>query len=153
MLDLILMPGHKELPARQPVDDSAFDRSSAVPTQIMIVEDDFLIAIQMEEALRTAGFEVTLASSSDEALQIAGGQTTALAVMDVRLPGTLDGVDTALEIFRIYGLRSIFSTAHSDPEIRARAAPALPIAWLTKPYTMASLVAAVHSALGIGNSR
>ncbi len=146
------MPGRKELPAKQWVDKPALDRSPAVPTQIMIVEDDFLISIQMEEALRTAGFEVTLASSSEEALQIAGGQTPALAVMDVRLPGTLDGVDTALEMFKTYGLRSIFSTAHSDPEIRARAAPALPIAWLIKPYTMASLVAAVQSAVGTGNS-
>src|ERR1700751_1666401 len=147
MLDLIVMPGRKERPARQPVDKRALNRSPAVPTQIMIVEDDFLISIQMEEALRTAGFEVALASSSEEALQIAGGQTPALAVMDVRLPGALDGVDIALEMFKTYGLRSIFSTAHSDPEIRARAAPALPIAWLIKPYTMASLVAAVQSAV------
>jgi len=152
MLDLILMPAHEKLPAKQWVDKPALDRSPGVPTRIMIVEDDFLISIQMEEALRTAGFEVTLASSSEEALQIAGGETPTLVVMDVRLPGTLDGVDTALELFKTYGIRSIFSTAHSDLEIRARAAPAQPIAWLTKPYSMASLVAAVQSALGTGNS-
>ncbi|MEZ2210607.1 response regulator [Sinorhizobium sp. CB7] len=117
----------------------------------MIVEDDFLIAMEMEDALTQAGFEVILACSGEEALAIAGERNPALTIMDIRLPGALDGVDAALALFQNHRLRSIFSTAHSDPDTRARAAPAQPAGWLVKPYTMPSLVSAVRAALDAHN--
>jgi DNA-binding response OmpR family regulator len=116
-------------------------------TRILVVEDDFLIASQMEDALSEAGFDVVLASSAEEALAIVAAGRPELVVMDVRLSGAMDGVDAALELFRTYGLRSIFSTAHSDPVVRARAAPAQPLGWLIKPYSMPALVAAARGAL------
>jgi len=41
----------------------------------------------------------------------------------------------------------VFATAHYDEHARSRAAPAAPLGWLQKPYTMASLVATVEDAL------
>lgn len=130
-----------------PGQEAGPNESAEQSTCIMVVEDDFLIAMQMEDALTQAGFEVVLASSGEEALAIAGERKPALTVMDIRLPGTLDGVDAALALFRTHGLHSIFATAHSDPDIRARAAPAQPAGWLVKPYTMPSLLSAVRAAL------
>jgi FixJ family two-component response regulator len=67
--------------------------------------------------------------------------------MDVRLAGRRDGVEGALELLRLYGVRSIFATAHSDQEISRRAVPARPLGWLQKPYTMTSLIEAIDRAL------
>ncbi len=68
----------------------------------------------------------------------------ALVLMDIRLAGRMDGVDAALALFRAYGIRCIFATAHNDPEVRRRAAPAEPLGWLPKPYAMPALLAAVR---------
>jgi two-component system, response regulator PdtaR len=121
--------------------------NSAAAARIMVVEDDFLIATDMESALTEAGFEVVVAGSAEEALTIVASERPSLVVMDIRLSGALDGIDAALELFRRYELRSVFATAHSDAAAQARAAPAQPLGWLVKPYTAASLVAAVRAAL------
>jgi len=116
--------------------------------RIMIVEDDFLVASQMEGALTQAGFEVTaIASSAEQALELAAAERPALVVMDVRLDGKRDGIDAALELFANHGIRCVFATAHQTPDTRARAEPANPLTWLAKPYTMPSLVDAVRRAL------
>jgi len=115
---------------------------------ILIVEDDLLIASQMEEALTEAGFRIAgTASTSKEALELAQSQSPTLVVMDIRLAGEHDGIDTALELFRSHGIRCIFASAYSDQEARRRAAPAAPLGWLQKPYTMASLTGMVRTAV------
>ena len=108
----------------------------------------------MEAALTDAGFEVTgTASTGKEALHLAETQSPTLVVMDIRLTGDRDGIDTALELFRSHGIRCIFASAYSDQEARRRAAPANPLGWLQKPYTMASLTAVVRAALSELRSR
>jgi two-component system, response regulator PdtaR len=118
------------------------------PSRILVVEDDFLVASEIEIALSNAGFEVAgVAVSADEAVTLAESQQPALAVMDVRLAGGSDGIQAAIEIFQRLGIRCIFATAHSDQDLRKRAMPAMPLGWLQKPYSMALLVNAVRAAL------
>lgn len=118
------------------------------PARILVVEDDFLVAMQVEAALGDAGFALAgTASSADEAVALAASHRPTLIVMDIRLAGTRDGVDAALEIHRALGLRCVFASAHADPEMRRRAAPAEPLGWLQKPYSMFSLIEAIRHAL------
>lgn len=129
-------------------DASGAGKALAVPARIMIVEDDFLVASDMETALTEAGIEIAgVASSAEEALAIAEAKRPTLAVMDIRLTGKRDGIDAALKLFGGFGIRCVFATAHCDEGTRARAQPANPIAWVPKPYAMASLVEAVRRAL------
>jgi DNA-binding response OmpR family regulator len=122
--------------------------------RILIVEDDLLIASQMEAALTDAGFQIAgTASTGEEALQLAHAQSPTLVVMDIRLAGDRDGIDTALELFRSHGIRCIFASAHADQEAQRRAAPAAPLGWLQKPYTMASLTTMVRAAVSELRSR
>ncbi len=115
---------------------------------ILIVEDDFLIAAQMEGTLQQAGFQVAgVAVSADEALEYAAAERPLLCVMDIRLSGERDGVDAAIDLFHAHGIRCIFATAHSDLDVRRRAAAAAPLGWLQKPYTMSSLVTMVRQAV------
>jgi two-component system, response regulator PdtaR len=117
--------------------------------RVLLVEDDLLIASQVEAALAEAGFDIIgVATTGEEAIALAGRERPDLAIVDVRLVGDRDGVDTALELFRSHGIRSIFATAYSDSESRQRAAPATPVGWLQKPYTMKSLIEMVRAAVG-----
>jgi DNA-binding NarL/FixJ family response regulator len=118
------------------------------PTTVLIVEDDYLVGARMEEALKAAGFTIVgVVTSAEEAIAQAAVSQVSVAVMDVRLAGQSDGVETAIELFGRYGVRSIFATAHNDAEIRKRAEKARPFAWLQKPYSMSSLIDAVREAL------
>ncbi len=130
-------------------DDAAgADKRPAPRERILVVEDDFLVAMQMESALVEAGFEVAgIAASGEDAIELAVTERPRLAVMDIRLAGDRDGIDTALQLFVDQGIRCIFATAHHDEQSRRRAAPAVPLGWLPKPYTMASLVGMVRSAV------
>jgi DNA-binding NarL/FixJ family response regulator len=116
--------------------------------RILIAEDDFLIATQIEEALLAAGLQVVgTATTADEALDFASQERPALVIMDVRLAGGSDGIGAARELFHRFNIRCIFATANDDLHIRLRAEPYAPLGWLTKPYTMESLVVIIVDAL------
>jgi two-component system, response regulator PdtaR len=118
------------------------------PPRVLVVEDDFLIAMQTEIALAAAGFEVVgPATTAEEAVALAGEAQPALAVMDIRLASTRDGIDAARQLYQDFSIRCIFATAHDDAHTRGRAEPYAPLGWLPKPYTMASLVAVVAEAV------
>jgi DNA-binding NarL/FixJ family response regulator len=127
-------------------DDAAGSARDAVrPRSVLIVEDDFLVALAAEAALREAGFEVAgVVESAEAAIAEAAAKQPSLVVMDVRLAGRRDGIDAAIQLFREHGIPCIFATAHYDAEAHARARPAKPLGWLQKPYTMPDLVALVR---------
>jgi DNA-binding response OmpR family regulator len=131
-----------------PAEDGLKDTQPGKNHRILIVEDDVLVASEIEAALSDAGFEVVgIVATAKDALQAAVHQSPTLAVMDIRLSGDRDGIDTAIEMYRSQGIRCIFASAYADPESRLRAEPAAPLGWLQKPYTMASLTAMVRVAL------
>jgi DNA-binding NarL/FixJ family response regulator len=115
---------------------------------VLIVEDDFLIALQAESALTAAGFHVIgVAATAEEAVALAKEHKPSIAIMDIRLAGQRDGIDAAGELFRDLGLRCVFASAHDDQSTRARAEPFVPLGWLAKPYTMGSLVSVIRDAI------
>jgi len=118
------------------------------PARILVVEDDFLIAMQTEAALAAAGFDVIgTAATAEQAIELAEKQRPVLAVMDIRLASKRDGIDAARELFHDFNIRCIFATAHDDETTRKRAAPYSPLGWLAKPYSTASLIALVTAAV------
>ena len=129
-------------------DRSGAGKAPALSARILIVEDDFLVASDVEAAQTEAGIIIAgVASSAEEALELAETHQPVLAIMDIRLAGKRDGIDTALDLFGTHGIRCVFASAHHDEVTRARAQPAHPLAWVPKPYAMASLVEAVRVAL------
>jgi two-component system, response regulator PdtaR len=116
--------------------------------RVLIVEDDFLIAMQTESALTDAGFHVVgIATTAEEAIELTREHRPQIAVMDIRLAGRRDGIEAAGELFRNFGVRCVFATAHDDQRTRERAQPFAPLGWLAKPYTMASLITLVRQAI------
>jgi two-component system, response regulator PdtaR len=122
--------------------------SAANKHRILIVEDDYLVALQFENALTEAGFDVVdIASTAEEAIQFVPDHNPELVLMDIRLAGPLDGIHAATEILGRFGIRTIFVSAFSDPTTRARGEQAKPIAWLAKPVPDQKLVTTVSAAL------
>jgi two-component system, response regulator PdtaR len=128
--------------------DAGSQKGPGQSARIVIVEDDYLVASEMEAALTEAGFSVAgVAGSAEEGIGLAASERPALVIMDIRLQGTRDGIDAAIELFQEHGIRSLFATAHGDPAVRRRAQAASPVGWVLKPYTMDALVRAVRRAL------
>ena len=89
--------------------------------RILIVEDDFLVAGELEYALQSAGFEVAgTASSASEAIELARTQQPTIAIMDIRLAGTRDGVDTARRLMSDYVVAGLLMTPTNATFTEAR---------------------------------
>jgi DNA-binding NarL/FixJ family response regulator len=116
--------------------------------RILIVEDDFFVALDLEAGLTDAGMKVVgPARTAEEAVALARAEKPLLAVMDIRLASARDGIDAALDLYRDFGIRSIFASAHADASFRKRAEPASPLGWLQKPYTVDAVVSTVRRAI------
>ena len=135
-------------PPVQAPDDRRGRGEAATPHQVLIVEDEFFVALDLETTLQKAGFEVVgVANNAADAVRLAEAHRPTVIIMDVRLSGERDGVDAAIEIFERFGIRSVFASAHHDPGTMARATRANAAGWLAKPYSSESLLAAVEAAI------
>ena len=119
-------------------------------TPILVVEDESMIAWMLENVLLDAGFTtVELASTGEDAEQIAATDRPELIISDVNLGRGKDGIAAARAIRAAHGpVPLIFVTAYADDAIRERLAAELPGAQLLrKPVDEATLVRAVMRAL------
>jgi CheY-like chemotaxis protein len=116
--------------------------------RVLVVEDEFFLAVQIEEWLLDNGLEVVdVVHTADEAIAVADAERPDLVIMDIRLASETDGISAALEILGRTGIRCIFATAYADAATRERGEKARPFAWLRKPFTADVLLGAVKAAL------
>jgi CheY-like chemotaxis protein len=110
--------------------------------RILIVEDEFFIALDAEEQAKALGHAVVgIAVSADEAIRLAAEERPDVVLMDIRLAGAEDGITAAREIRSRYGIQSIFVTANTDPSTLTQAKAVGPIGVLEKPLTQERLKA------------
>jgi two-component system, response regulator PdtaR len=129
-------PGRAEAPAVEPGS-----------VRVLVVEDEWLISIEIEAALLDAGYVVVgVAGDADEAVAMAARLKPDMATMDIRLDGDRSGIDAAHELYQRFGLRCLFISANSAPDLRKRADSARPLGWLTKPFMSGELVQAIDAA-------
>lgn len=140
--------GEEALIARMEETDSTERPALESRPCILLVEDDFLVGMEMEAGLTDAGYAIAgVAATAEEAIALAAERRPALVVMDIRLASERDGVDAALEIYRTLGIRSLFASAHGDAQVRARAEAAKPLGWVAKPYRVETLLRSIEEAL------
>lgn len=144
-----LLPGGRTRPMR--AQEGGREGAAEAPSRgrILIVEDEYFVALDAEDALSAAGFTVVgVAATADEAVAMAAAQAPDIVLMDIRLAGPRDGIDAATEIRGRLGIPSLFATAHADAATRARGdSAASPLGWLTKPYSQREVVAAITAAM------
>jgi CheY-like chemotaxis protein len=116
--------------------------------KILIVEDEAVIAMEIEMRLGRMGYEVIgNAATGEKALALAEINRPDLALMDINLVGPVDGVETAARLRGRFGIPVVFLTAYSDDATIERATQAVPLGYLTKPFSDRDVRAAIEVAL------
>lgn len=117
--------------------------------RVLVVEDEYFVALSIEGALVDAGMTVVgVATTADQAVEMARSERPDVVLMDIRLRGARDGIDAAAEILDRTGIPSIFATAQADPGTRRRGERlARPLGWVSKPFSPGEVVAAVKQGL------
>ena len=138
---------HRFVPPTRAPDYRRGAGTGATARQVLIVEDEFFVALDLETTLQGAGFKVVgVANNAVDAVRLAEVHKPSVIIMDVRLAGERDGIDAAIEIFERFGIRSVFASAHHDVGTRDRATRANAAGWLAKPYSSDALLAVVKAA-------
>lgn len=116
--------------------------------RILIVEDEKIIAFDLQRRLKSFGFEVLgSCSTGTEALEFCGRDRPDMVLMDIMLEGELDGIETSKLLLEKYQVPSIFLTAYSDPGTLERAKVAQPLAYIIKPFKERELYTTLDVAL------
>lgn len=90
---------------------------TATMPRALIVEDEILIAMDLEAQIRKLGFDVCgVTSNAREALSLAMEDPPDLAIMDIYLNGTRDGIEVARQIRNLFATPVIFITAYGDDD-------------------------------------
>lgn len=118
------------------------------PPKVMVVEDEAIIALDIQRQLTTAGFTIAgKAQTAEAAFQEIEREHPDIVLMDIRLRGEMDGVEAAAIIRSRYALPVVYLTAHTDGATLKRAQDTEPFGFLVKPLVNASLKAAITMAL------
>jgi DNA-binding NarL/FixJ family response regulator len=103
--------------------------------RILIVEDEAVTSVMLEKTLKELGYEVVgSAFDGEEAIELAREKQPDIVLMDIRLQGEMDGIETAKRIYQQYRIPIIYLTAHSDENTIRRAVESGPFGYLIKPF-------------------
>ncbi len=117
-------------------------------TQILVVEDERLVAVAIQNELEQFGYQVSgIASTAQEALEKAGESKPDLVLMDIHLKGESDGIQAARNIHDRYGIPIVYLSAFSDPETLNRASDTEAFGYLLKPYEERELHTTIEMAI------
>lgn len=136
-------------PLAEPVSpEGEWRREDETPTSILIVEDEGIVARDLQESLTRLGYRVVgIAGDGTQAVALVEQHSPELVVMDVTLRGDLDGIQTARLIHERTQAPIIFLTGHSDPATLQRAVSARPLGYILKPFQEVELRCAIEVAI------
>ncbi|MEI6874466.1 MAG: diguanylate cyclase, partial [Spirochaetota bacterium] len=116
--------------------------------KILIVEDEKVIALDIQRRLERYGYSVVgMASEGPEAIAVVGERRPDIILMDIELPGPMNGIQTAKQIRALYGTPVIFLTAYSEPSLIEQAKEAEPFGYILKPFKERELLTTIDIAL------
>ena len=118
------------------------------PARILIVEDDQHTAAYLELNLQQSGYRIAgIAQNGADALRLAESTSPDVIIMDIVLPGEIDGIETANRIRRQRDLPILYLTAYADQSQFERAKITDPSAYLLKPFNSRELHLAIELAI------
>ena len=117
-------------------------------TRILIVEDEGIIARDIQQQLSDLGYEpVDIAVDGEEAVACARRHRPQLVLMDIHLAGTMDGIEAATTIRRELLIPCVFLTAYATSDVVERAKQADPSGYIIKPFDTQILRTTIEIAL------
>ncbi|MBC7928629.1 MAG: response regulator [Bryobacteraceae bacterium] len=116
--------------------------------RIVIGEDEQVVALDLQKRLLALGYCVAgVADTGPEVIRLAQELSANLVLMDIRLRGSMDGIEAAEVIRQELQIPVIFLTAYASKDTVARARIAGPLGYLTKPFRINELNATILMAL------
>ncbi|MCW5313609.1 response regulator [Nostoc sp. KVJ3] len=116
--------------------------------RILVVEDEYILAINLQESLESLGYTVLgMTDSAEEAIEKATDLHPNLILMDIRLRGDMDGIQAAEQIWNNLQIPVIYVTGHSDKSTVERATLTSPFGYILKPIKEQELYVAIQTAL------
>lgn len=118
------------------------------PCRILIVEDESLVAMDMERMLLGLGYEVLPnVNSYDDAMLALNTNKPDLVLLDINLNDTKTGIDLSKQIQQQYKIPFIYLTSHADKATMDEALVTKPYGYLLKPFDADDLYAAIEVAM------
>ncbi|QLE44355.1 response regulator transcription factor [Nostoc sp. C052] len=118
--------------------------------RILIVEDEFILAMNLKENLEWLGYTVVdIVDYGETAIEKATELRPDLVLMDIKLAGKIDGIQAAEEIWNCLKIPSIYVTAYSDKSTVERATVTFTFGYILKPVSQEDLYVAIQMALNI----
>jgi response regulator RpfG family c-di-GMP phosphodiesterase len=115
---------------------------------ILVVEDEWVVADQICRNLRDFGYTVcSTASTGDEAIEKAEAERPDLILMDIVLKSKMDGIEAADRITSQFDIPVLYLTSYTNQEYIERAKQTKPFGYLVKPYHIKELYANIEMAL------
>jgi len=116
--------------------------------RILVVEDESIVAADIQDRLESLGYEVpATVASGEKAVEQAGVLRPDLVLMDIQLNGRMDGVEAADQIRLRFGIPVIYLTANADHPTVQRAKVTEPFGYVIKPFEERELHTAIEVAL------
>ena len=116
--------------------------------QIMIVEDEIIIAEGLMRKLKAMGYAVpAIVSSGEEAIKKVKENNPDLILMDIVIHGKMDGIETAAQIHSLFDIPIVYLTAYADEKTLERAKITEPFGYLIKPFKERELQITIETAL------
>ena len=116
--------------------------------QVLIVEDDAIIAMDIESQLKQLGYGVTAkVAYGEKVIEKVKENAPDLVLMDIILKGEMDGIEAAEEIHTQFDIPVIFLTAYADKNRLKRAKLANPYGYILKPFQDKDLEVTIEMAL------
>ncbi|HTY52448.1 MAG TPA: response regulator [Methanomicrobiales archaeon] len=117
-------------------------------SKVLVVDDEAIITMQLEERLTTLGYEVAgMAASGEEAVEKARRLSPDIILMDIVMPGRMNGIEAAKQINEQLGIPVVFVTSYADDAIIEKAKAARPYGYIVKPFNELEIKAAIEIAL------
>jgi PAS domain S-box-containing protein len=116
-------------------------------TNILIVEDESIVAWDIKETLEKLGHQVVdLVVSGAEAIRAATTSRPDLVLMDIRLAGELDGITAGAQIYDRLNIPVVYLSAHADDRTLDRATQSNPFGYIIKPFRSQTLQSTIQIA-------
>ena len=117
-------------------------------SRIMVVEDERIVACDLQHTIESFGHEVVaVVASGEQAIERAEQLLPDLILMDINLEGKIDGTEAARSIHDRHRVPVVFMTAYAEPGVLDRAEQSAPYGYLVKPVETRALQASLRMAL------
>jgi two-component system, response regulator PdtaR len=117
-------------------------------SKILVVDDEAIISMQLERRLSAMGYTVAgMAASGEDAVELARRILPDLVLMDIVMPGKMNGIEAAKIITGELDIPVVFVTSYADDAIIEKAKSVRPYGYIVKPFNELEIKAAIEVAL------